>query len=80
MSGADLGQQLLAKLQTSFDEADKDGSGALSYGELYQVLTANGFKGTEDDVKVKLSLLLLMLLLLLLLVVVVVVGGACLTF
>ena len=56
MDGADLAQQLLTRLQTSFDEADKDGTGALSYCELYHVLTANGFKGTEEDAKVSPSL------------------------
>jgi Ca2+-binding EF-hand superfamily protein len=49
---AEWAQQQVEKFKFDFDQADKDKSGSLSLGEVYDVLLRVGFKGTQEEAKV----------------------------
>jgi len=38
-----------------FTEADADGSGSLSFGELVTVLRKHGYRGTDAELKVRVT-------------------------
>ena len=42
-----------ADYEKFFAEADADGSGSLTFNELLKVLRKKGYKGSDDDIKVK---------------------------
>ncbi|KAK7113110.1 uncharacterized protein [Littorina saxatilis] len=47
----DWAQQQLEKFKVSFEEADRDKSGFLSFDEVFNIISKNGFKGTKDEAK-----------------------------
>lgn len=46
-------QKQVEQFQFTFDQADKDKSGSLSFSEIYAVLQAQGFKGSEEEAQVR---------------------------
>lgn len=47
-------QRHLSQFQLNFDNADKDKSGSLDFKEVHNVLLESGFKGSQDESKVRL--------------------------
>lgn len=46
-------QRHLSRVEEDFEEVDKDKSGSLDFDEVYNVLQKSGFKGTQDEAKVR---------------------------
>ena len=44
--------EMASKYEQFFREADKDGSGHLTLDELIQILRKNGYKASDDKIRV----------------------------
>ena len=46
-------QQQVEKFSFTFDQADQDKNGSLSFTEVYNVIKSAGFRGSEEEAKVR---------------------------